>query len=98
MARKKKTFNYQFIDCDKSFASSVVVVCTQTKEKVKMYHKQLVRLIEILKNNLKNELKVKVGTLSYRKNESMKCSKKIFNYPGWKPQNSLIKDLKKIFD
>ena len=46
MARKKKTFNYQFIDCDKSFASSVVVVCTQTKEKVKMYHKQLVRLIE----------------------------------------------------
>lgn len=46
MARKKKMFNYKFVDCDKSFQSSVVVVCTQTKEKVKMYHKQLVRLIE----------------------------------------------------
>jgi hypothetical protein len=46
MARKKKMFNYQFIDCNKSFPSSVVVVCTQTKEKVKMYHRQLVRLIE----------------------------------------------------
>ena len=46
MARKKKVFNYQFIDCEKSFPSSVEVICTQTKEKVRMYHKQLVRLIE----------------------------------------------------
>ena len=46
MARKKKIFNYEFIDCEKSFNSSVEVVCTQTKEKVKMYHRQLVRLIE----------------------------------------------------
>ena len=46
MARKKKVFNYQFIDCDKSFSSSIEVICTQTKEKVRMYHKQLARLIE----------------------------------------------------
>ena len=46
MARKKKIFNYKFVDCEKSFPSSVTVVCTQTKEKIKMYHKQLVRLIE----------------------------------------------------
>lgn len=46
MARKKKIFNYKFVDCEKSFPSSVMVTCTQTKEKIKMYHKQLVRLIE----------------------------------------------------
>jgi|TARA_R110000787_G_scaffold258151_1_gene363322 hypothetical protein len=46
MARKKKVFNYQFIDCEKSFPSSIEVICTQTKEKVRMYHKQLARLIE----------------------------------------------------
>tara|TARA_E500000318_G_scaffold39945_1_gene38394 strand:+ start:1288 stop:1692 length:405 start_codon:yes stop_codon:yes gene_type:complete len=46
MPKKKKMFNYQFVDCEKSFPSSVIVTCTQTKEKVKMYHKQLVRLIE----------------------------------------------------
>jgi len=46
MARKKKQFNYEFIDCEKSFPSSIEVVCTQTKEKVRMYHKQLARLIE----------------------------------------------------
>jgi len=46
MARKKKIFNYQFMDCEKAFPSSVIVTCTQTKEKVKMYHKQLARLIE----------------------------------------------------
>jgi hypothetical protein len=46
MARKKKIFNYKFVDCEKSFPSSVTVTCTQTKEKIKMYHKQLVRLIE----------------------------------------------------
>ena len=46
MARKKKKFNYTFIDCEKSFPSSVEVICTQTEEKVKMYHRQLVKLIE----------------------------------------------------
>jgi hypothetical protein len=46
MARKKKQFNYEFIDCTMSFPSSIEVVCTQTKEKVRMYHKQLARLIE----------------------------------------------------
>ena len=46
MARKKKLFNYEFIDCNMSFPSSIEVVCTQTKEKVRMYHKQLARLIE----------------------------------------------------
>ena len=46
MARKKKIFNYKFVDCEKSFPSSVMVTCTQTREKIKMYHKQLVRLIE----------------------------------------------------
>lgn len=51
MARKKKKFNYEFIDCKMSFPSSVEVTCTQTKEKIKMYHKQLVRLI---KNKYRN--------------------------------------------
>jgi len=46
MARKKKQFNYEFIDCNMSFPSSIEVICTQTKEKVRMYHKQLARLIE----------------------------------------------------
>jgi hypothetical protein len=46
MARKKKIFNYKFVDCEKSLPSSIEVVCTQTNEKVKMYHRQLVRLIE----------------------------------------------------
>lgn len=46
MPKKKKLFNYKFVDCEKSFPSSVIVTCTQTKENVKMYHKQLVRLIE----------------------------------------------------
>ena len=55
MARKKKEFNYEFIDCKKSFPSSVLVTCTQTKEKIKMYHKQLARLI---KNKYRNNYSV----------------------------------------
>jgi hypothetical protein len=55
MARKKKEFNYEFIDCNKSFPSSVLVTCTQTKEKIKMYHKQLARLI---KNKYRNNYSV----------------------------------------
>ncbi len=46
MPKKKKLFNYKFIDCEKSLPSSIVVKCTQTGEEVRMYHKQLVRLIE----------------------------------------------------
>ena len=59
---------------------------------------QLIELINILKKVLKNRLYVKVGAIEYRKNESMKCLKKTFNYPKWQPQNTLEKDLKKIFD
>tara|TARA_B110000971_G_scaffold30662_1_gene27876 strand:+ start:3229 stop:4071 length:843 start_codon:yes stop_codon:yes gene_type:complete len=59
---------------------------------------KLIEIIKILKKNLKNELKVKLGVLKYRKNECMKCSRKIFNYPKWKPKNSLKKDLINIFD
>ena len=59
---------------------------------------QLIELIKILKKVLKNKLYVKVGAIEYRKNESMKCLKKTFNYPKWQPQNTLKKDLKKIFD
>ena len=58
----------------------------------------LIKLVKLLKKNLKNKLKVNVGAIQYRKNESMKCPKKTFNYPGWKIHNSFIKDLKKIFD
>jgi hypothetical protein len=59
MARKKKKFNYEFIDCKMSFPSSVEVTCTQTKEKIKMYHKQLVRLI---KNKYRNNYSVFIAT------------------------------------
>ena len=58
----------------------------------------LIKLVKLLKKNLKNKLKVNMGAIQYRKNESMKCPKKTFNYPGWKVHNSFIKDLKKIFD
>ena len=58
----------------------------------------LIKLVKLLKKNLKNKLKVNMGAIQYRKNESMKCPKKTFNYPGWKIHNSFIKDLKKIFD
>ena len=46
MARKKRYYTYEFADCKKSLPSSIVVKCTQTKEEVRMYHKQLARLIE----------------------------------------------------
>lgn len=51
MARRKKYYSYKFIDCEKKFNSSVLVTCTQTKEKIKMYHKQLVKLIKNKYNN-----------------------------------------------
>lgn len=59
---------------------------------------RLVEIIKILKKNLKNKLKVRLGVLKYRKNECMKCSRKIFNYPRWKPKYSLTKGLISIFD
>ena len=51
MARKKRYYTYEFADCKKSLPSSIVVKCTQTKEEVRMYHKQLVRIIENKYNN-----------------------------------------------
>ena len=51
MARKKRLYTYEFADCKKSLPSSIVVECTQTKEKVRMYHKQLVRIIKNKYNN-----------------------------------------------
>jgi len=59
---------------------------------------KLIQLIKILKKNLKKKLNVKIGALRYRKNESMKCSRKIYNYPTWKPRFKLIDELKRIFD
>lgn len=46
MARKKKLFNYEFTDCKQTFPSSVTVKCSKTGESVKMYHRQLVKLVE----------------------------------------------------
>lgn len=46
MARKKKMYNYEFIDCKKSLPSSVEVKCSKSGEKVRMYHKQLIKLIQ----------------------------------------------------
>ena len=42
--------------------------------------------------------KVKVGKKKYRKNESINPTNKIFNYPGWKSNYNLIKELKTIFE
>jgi hypothetical protein len=46
MAKKKKLFTYEFVDGKKTFQSSNIVKCTQTGEKIKMYHKQLYKLIK----------------------------------------------------
>lgn len=51
MAKKRKKYHYKFIDCEKEFNSSIIVTCTETKEKVRMYHKQLYRLIKNKYNN-----------------------------------------------
>ena len=59
---------------------------------------KLINIIKILKEKLKNRLSVKIGALKYRKNEPMKCSRKIFNYPNWRPKKVLINELRKIFD
>ena len=57
MARKKRLYNYKFTDVEKSFERTVVVKCTQTGEKVEMYHKHLARLVEKKYNNRWNVFK-----------------------------------------
>ena len=83
-------------------------ICTDIKiKKIRGFKKftvsskkpiKLIQLIKILKKNLKKNLNVKIGALGYRKSESMKCLRKTYNYPLWKPRFKLIDDLKKIFD
>ena len=51
MAKRKKLFTYKFMDGEQSFPSSLYVTCTESGEKVKMYHKQLVKLIKRKYNN-----------------------------------------------
>jgi len=51
MAKRKKVFTYKFMDGEQSFPSSLYVICTESGEKVKMYHKQLVKLIKRKYNN-----------------------------------------------
>ena len=63
--------------------------------------KKPIRLIDLIKDLnkvLNKKLKVKVGKKKYRKNESINPTKKIFNYPGWKSNYNLIKELKTIFE
>lgn len=55
MSKRKKKFIYEFIDGKQSFNSSTIIKCTKTGEEVKMYHKQLAKLI---KNKYKNNYKV----------------------------------------
>ena len=83
-------------------------ICTDIKiKKIRGFKKftvsskkpiKLIQLIKILKKNLKKNLNVKIGALGYRKSESMKCLRKTYNYPLWKPRFKLVDDLKKIFD
>lgn len=88
-----KLINQISIDIKKKKIKGFKKYTVSSKKPIKLF-----KLIEILKKNLKHELKVNIGALGYRNNESMKCSKKIFNYPNWRPKKSLIKNLKKIFD
>ena len=46
MARKKKTFNYEFADGWQKLPSTYMATCTISKEIVPIYHKFLVKLIE----------------------------------------------------
>ena len=59
---------------------------------------KLLNLVNNLKKILDKKLMVNVGNIKYRSNESLKPIKDFSNYPGWKIQNNLMKDLKKIFD
>ena len=86
----------------------VSIICTDIKKKkIRGFKKftvsskkpmKLIQLIKILKKSLKKNLNVEIGALGYRKNESMKCLRKTYNYPSWKPRFKLIDDLRKIFD
>ncbi|MDC3355091.1 NAD-dependent epimerase/dehydratase family protein [Candidatus Pelagibacter sp.] len=86
----------------------VSIICTDIKKKkIQGFKKftvsskkpmKLIQLIKILKKSLKKNLNVEIGALGYRKNESMKCLRKTYNYPSWKPRFKLIDDLRKIFD
>ena len=58
---------------------------------------RLIDFVKMLNQILKKNLKIKVGK-KYRTNESLNYTKKIFNYPGWKIQTNLKKEIKKIFD
>jgi len=55
MAKRKKLFTYKFIDEERQFNSNLIVTCTETGEKVKMYHKHLYKLI---KNKYSNNWKL----------------------------------------
>jgi hypothetical protein len=46
MAKRKKIYNYEFADCNQTLPSSVAVRCSISGEIVKMYHKQLVKLVQ----------------------------------------------------
>ena len=73
MARKKRLYNYQFDDGNKSFERSVEVKCTQTGETVKMYHKHLAKMIEKKYRNRYNVFKtsyIKKGNKPTVDNES----------------------------
>ena len=88
-----KLINKIIIDIRKKKLKGFKKYTVSSKKPIK-----IIKLVEILKQNLKFKLNVNVGVLKYRKNESMKCLRKTFNYPKWNPKNSLSKDLKKIFD
>ena len=59
---------------------------------------KLKSLINKMNLILDKKLQVKIGAKKYRSNEAMKPIKKLYNYPGWKPELNLVKEIKKIFD
>jgi len=46
MAKSKKTFKYRFVDCEKELPSNVEVTCSQSGEKIMMYHKMVNSLVK----------------------------------------------------
>ena len=59
---------------------------------------RLINLVKKLKKILSKNLKIKIGGKKYRQSESTNPTLNIFNYPGWKVDYNLFKELKKIFD
>ena len=52
MAQHRKVINYEFVDGPQSLPSTFIATCTITGEKVPIYHKILVKMIETkYKNN-----------------------------------------------